>query len=436
MRTTLALASVACALAGTSLVTASSSGSTITAAPSSTQIAKAVKRQAPGSQKPLTQYTYSYSAVPYQVLPAAWVSPEGRGPQVRHAREVEMRKRMLISKLPSLINFSSLRPTPPPPASSIQSGYNICNSTTSGPDSRCQTMVANNASDFCLWGSPTMAANGTIGDDEAAVVAYCTNDKHGARVIPAGAITGLQVMHTSAYIQWTGHINMSALNLQENDTGGELDPHGADIAGNPLGGLVYSNQMPGGNNQAEIQAIEWNNFIGSGVFCLKLCFDNTQKEPFYCQNKFDLLGCSYNMPASYQDNVFLECDGDLQDPVGVYTGSNGQKTTWSQPESLPGTQTLPWTPRVPASSNCKTYQSTELFPATLLGYQSTSAPTVTSGSSSSGAKSGSNGGSSGPSATTAGSSSSSNKTNNGDIVAASVSVSVLAMLVGSIVALA
>ncbi|PRQ76056.1 hypothetical protein AAT19DRAFT_13078 [Rhodotorula toruloides] len=250
-----------------------------------------------------------------------------------------------------------------------QSGYNICNATTSGPDSRCQTMIANNASDFCLWGSPTMSANGTIGDDEAAVVAYCTNDQHGARIIPAGAITGLQ---------WTGHINMSALNLQENDTGGELDPHGADLAGNPLGGLVYSNQLPGGNNQTEVQAVEWNNFIGSGVFCLKLCFDNTQNEPFYCQNKFDLLGCSYNMPAAYQDNVFLECDGDLQDPVGIYTGTNGQTTTWSQPESLAGTQSLPWTPRVPSSSNCKTYQSTELFPATALGYQSTSAPTATS----------------------------------------------------------
>ncbi|KAL7337323.1 hypothetical protein BJY59DRAFT_654851, partial [Rhodotorula toruloides] len=250
-----------------------------------------------------------------------------------------------------------------------QSGYNICNSTTSGPDSQCQTLVANNASDFCLWGSPTTSPNGTIGDVEAAVVAYCTNDQHGARVLPAGAITGLQLMHTSAYIQWTGHINMTALGLMATDTGGELDPHGADLAGNPLGGLVYSNQMPGGNNQTEIQAIEWNNFVGSGVFCLKLCFDNTQNEPFYCENKFDLLGCSYNMPAAYQDGVFLECDGDLQDVVGTYTGTDGSKTIWSQPSSLPATSTLPWTPRVPASSNCKTYQSTDLFPNSLLGYQ-------------------------------------------------------------------
>lgn len=75
------------------------------------------------------------------------------------------------------------------------------------------------------------------------------------------------------------------------------------------------------------------------------------------------------MPAAYQDGVFLECDGDLQDVVGTYTGSDGQKTVWSQPSSLPATSTLPWTPRIPASSNCKTYQSTDLFPNSLLGYQ-------------------------------------------------------------------
>ena len=35
-------------------------------------------------------------------------------------------------------------------------------------------------------------------------------------------------MKTSAYIQVTGHINMSAIGLQLDDTGGELDPHGDD----------------------------------------------------------------------------------------------------------------------------------------------------------------------------------------------------------------
>lgn len=75
------------------------------------------------------------------------------------------------------------------------------------------------------------------------------------------------------------------------------------------------------------------------------------------------------MPAAYEDNVFLECDADLQDIVGTYTGTDGKTTTWSQPSSLPATSTLPWTPRVPSSSNCRTYTSSDLFPATLLGYQ-------------------------------------------------------------------
>lgn len=73
------------------------------------------------------------------------------------------------------------------------------------------------------------------------------------------------------------------------------------------------------------------------------------------------------MPAAYENNVFMVCDGDLQDEVGTYT-SNGQTYTWSQPSSLPATSTLPWTPRIPASSNCVTYQSTDLWPTSDLGY--------------------------------------------------------------------
>lgn len=35
----------------------------------------------------------------------------------------------------------------------------------------------------------------------------------------------------------TGFFNQTAaLNLKHDDTGGELDPHGADMLGNPVGG--------------------------------------------------------------------------------------------------------------------------------------------------------------------------------------------------------
>jgi hypothetical protein len=95
-----------------------------------------------------------------------------------------------------------------------------------------------------LWGSPT--ANGAIGDVEAAVVGYCTQKGHGTRIMPLGTITGAQVssqflrwyhdstlsvqqfMKTSAYIQVTGNFNQSGIGLAPKDTGGELDPHGAD----------------------------------------------------------------------------------------------------------------------------------------------------------------------------------------------------------------
>ena len=275
---------------------------------------------------------------------------------------------------------------------------------------------------------------------EAAVVAYCTTDKHGTRVLRAGAITGLQVLHTSEYIQWTGRIDTTALGLALNDTSGELDPHGADLAGNPLGGLVYSTGLPGGDNRTLDQVQEWNQFIGNGLFCFKACRDNTPGR--YCKNTMDILGCAYNMPAAYQDRVFLECDSDLQDIVGTYTGADGKTSTYSQPTSLaPGT-TLPWTPRIPSSSNCVTYESSSLFPASVLGYQSSSTTTATSAASdstgASGARSGFGVGSDGrgPVATAGADSAIGSGSSGGDLAAVSLSLSLLASLVGGIIAFA
>lgn len=65
-------------------------------------------------------------------------------------------------------------------------------------------------------------------------------------------------MRTSGYIQITGLFNQSGINLMANDTGGELDPHGADLFGNPLGGLVYSTGMPSGDNTTYMQVTSWN----------------------------------------------------------------------------------------------------------------------------------------------------------------------------------
>jgi len=286
-----------------------------------------------GAPLPLTQYTFQYPDLPEQVNPF----PVGRGPQ---------------------------------------SGYNVCNSTTEGPDSRCQTMFINSIQDFCLWGSPT--PNGLIGNVEASVVAYCTDHGHGTRIIPEGTITSLQFMRTSAYIQVTGQFNQTGVGLDPTDYGGELDPHGADLAGNPLGGIIFSSNLPTTNGKIT-QVNNWNLFVGSGFFCFKAC-DNSITSPNYCQNIYDLIGCTYNMPSSaYTENIFEDCQGDLQEPAGLYV-VNGTTMTWKQPASLTPGSTIPWQPSIPASSSCTTYSSAQLF--------GTPTPTVTGQSGSSGSGSG------------------------------------------------
>lgn len=42
-----------------------------------------------------------------------------------------------------------------------------------------------------IWGSPT--PNEIVADEEAVMVAYCTTDKYGTRVLPQGTIQGIQL---------------------------------------------------------------------------------------------------------------------------------------------------------------------------------------------------------------------------------------------------
>lgn len=129
-------------------------------------------------------------------------------------------------------------------------------------------------------------------------------------------------MKTSAYIQVSGFINNVALSLDPGDDGGELDPHGADLQGNPLGGVVYSNGTADSDGTTLTQVFNWNTFVGSGIFCFKACF-NSITSPDYCENRYDLVGCDYNMPSAVQNGTYESCEGDLQDIVGTYT-TNGQ----------------------------------------------------------------------------------------------------------------
>jgi hypothetical protein len=243
-----------------------------------------------------------------------------------------------------------------------QSGYNRCNSTTENQQSLCQTAIINSIDDFCFWAPPTGPT--TIGETEHEEVAWCTKPGHGSRLIPAGALKGVQFMRTPDYVQVVGFVDQIFINLSPDDYGGELDPHGADFRGNPLGGLFYSTAWSGDNKNDYKQVIEWNNFMGGNAFCLKACDPAGANAAHFCEHIYDRIGCAYNSPNSAQNGTFESCEGDNQDFPGIYTDPNGQVQTYTQPpESLGVISTMPYQPRVPASSNCVTYTSSVIYTA-------------------------------------------------------------------------
>ena len=68
----------------------------------------------------------------------------------------------------------------------------------------------------------------------------------------------MQYTKTSAYVQIVGFIDNTGIGLAANDSGGELDPHGADLQGNPLGGVVYSNATSDSTDGSLVQVYNWN----------------------------------------------------------------------------------------------------------------------------------------------------------------------------------
>ena len=131
-----------------------------------------------------------------------------------------------------------------------QFGFNICNSTTQNQNSNCQTSFLNSldgtaqqffpshsltplfcffCSDFCLWAPAE--PNSDVANEEGEMVAWCTKPGHGSRLIPAGALQGVQFMKTPDYVQVVGFVDQAQININTSDWGGEMDPHGADLVG-------------------------------------------------------------------------------------------------------------------------------------------------------------------------------------------------------------
>ena len=106
-----------------------------------------------------------------------------------------------------------------------------------------------------MWAPPSKQS---IGDSERYEVSYCTKAGHGTRLIPPGTLTGVHWQWTEKFVQITGTGKFTQMNIPAGDDGGELDPHGADGNGNPIGGLVLSNI--GGKT---FQFKEWTQFSTS-----------------------------------------------------------------------------------------------------------------------------------------------------------------------------
>ncbi|KIM76660.1 carbohydrate-binding module family 13 protein [Piloderma croceum F 1598] len=217
-----------------------------------------------------------------------------------------------------------------------QFGTNACG-TTSSQTSNCQTIWMNDADDFCLWAPPSV---GTIGDTERNEVAWCTKSGRGTRVMPKDTLKGVHFVRTKDYVQVTGNGDLTKINVKKGDEGGELDPHGSDSNGNPIGGLVFGNTFG-----SHLQYAEWTSFISATQFCMRACTGLNAREN--CQHTYDEMGCDWNMPANYNSGTFESCKADNDLPMGVYGTS-----TWHQ-----GTSPTPAAHPVAKSSSCTPFPS-------------------------------------------------------------------------------
>ena len=135
-------------------------------------------------------------------------------------------------------------------------------------------------------------------------------------------------------------------------------------------------------------------FIGGNTVGIKICDPSGTNPAGFCQHTLDRIGLVYNMPNQAQDGVFEVCDTDPMEVPGVYT-SGGQTLSYAQPaESLGPITTVPYTPVIPSSSNCQTYQSSALYTdfanlASATSSASTSKPTNNGASGSSSTRTGS-----------------------------------------------
>ncbi|KAJ3486212.1 hypothetical protein NLI96_g4398 [Meripilus lineatus] len=221
-----------------------------------------------------------------------------------------------------------------------QQGTNQCG-TGSSQNSTCQNAYLNSVDDFCLFAPPEPGPNSIIGETERIEVSWCLKSGYGTRLIPDGTILGAHFVQTPDYVQVTGTGDLTKINVPKGDSGGELDPHGADGNGNPIGGLVFSSAFG-----TLMQLHEWTNFMSDSEFCFRGCKDGPNA-PALCQHIYDVMGCGWNMPGNYAAGTFERCLGNSGEPMGVYGGSTFHQGDGNTPPAHPA----------PATSSCTPFSS-------------------------------------------------------------------------------
>ncbi|KAJ7816438.1 immunoreactive manno protein MP88 [Mycena olivaceomarginata] len=152
--------------------------------------------------------------------------------------------------------------------------------TTINQKSMVRLLSINSIDNFCLFAPPTGPSN--IADTETEEVAWCTLPRNNTRVIRDGVITG---------------VSFTKLTVAAGNAGGELDPHGAEGTGNPVGG-------------------NWMLYMSADQFCLRACYNAnaTYSAAAMCGHKLDLHGhaSSFRLKAKNASDATVMANYALQ----------------------------------------------------------------------------------------------------------------------------
>jgi len=86
--------------------------------------------------------------------------------------------------------------------------------------------------------------------------------------------------------------DFTKINVMDGDDGGELDPHGPNSLGNPIGGNVTSNV-----SGEDVFYQEWMNFVSYNQVCIRVCTaagtQGDSQTDRMCEHEYDIMGCQW-----------------------------------------------------------------------------------------------------------------------------------------------